>query len=118
MGTPYEFVIRPLLPRLDPKYCNSAGIKSVELVTPHVPSAISSASTNGPDLNATPVIHTEGMGSESGASGDVSFEKQWVVQKSSVAVGSLKKLLEIGYLNAAAIPSNERVGLLSPGGDI
>lgn len=106
-GTPYEFVTRPLLPRLDPKYCNSAGIKSVDLVTPHIPSAISESS-NDMGINANPVINPEETGSDSDASGDVSFEKM-TVQRSSIAVGSLKKLLEIEYLNAPTV-SSERAG--------
>lgn len=105
-GTPYEFVTRPLLPRLDPKYCNSAGIKSVDLVTPHIPSAISVAA-NDMGINASPVMHTGEIGSESGATKDVSFEKKWIVPRSSIAVGSLKKLLEIGY-SSAPILSSER----------
>ena len=106
-GTPYEFVTRPLLPRLDPKYCNSAGIKSVDLVMPHLPLAISDSSTDM-GINANSIIRTEEAESESDASGDVSFEKK-VVQRGSIAVGSLKKLLEIEYSNAPAILS-ERAG--------
>lgn len=106
-GTPYEFVTRPLLPRLDPKYCNSAGIKSVDLVTPHIPSAISESSSDM-GINVNPIMHREEAGSESDTSGDVSFEKM-VVQRSSIAVGSLKKLLEIEYLNAPTV-SSERAG--------
>lgn len=106
-GTPYEFVTRPLLPRLDPKYCNSAGIKSVDLVTPHIPSAISESSSDM-GINVNPIRHTEEAGSENDTSGDVSFEKM-VVQRTSIAVGSLKKLLEIEYLNTPTL-SSERAG--------
>lgn len=113
-GTPYEFVTRPLLPRLDPKYCNSVGIKSVDLVTPHIPLALI-VSTNNVGINANPVTHPDGIGSESGASGNVSFEKQCVVQRSSIAVGSLKKLLEIGC-STAGISSSERAGSVCPSG--
>ena len=111
-GTPYEFVTRPLLPRLDPKYCNSVGIKSVELVTPHIPSAISGSTNTDMGINANPVIYSEAIGSDSSASDDVSFEKKWIVHRSSIAVGSLKKLLEIGCLNAP-VPSSssERSGM-------
>ena len=106
-GTPYEFVTRPLLPRLDPKYCNSAGIKSVDLVTPHIPSAMSESSSDM-GINAHPIIHAEEAGSESDTSGDVSFEKM-VIQRNSIAVGSLKKLLEMEYMNAPTV-SSERAG--------
>lgn len=107
-GTPYEFVTRPLLPRLDPKYCTS-GIKSVDLVTPHLPAAMS-GSAHEAGAHPNPVVQTKGMWLGRGASGDVSFEKKGIVPRSSIAVGSLKKLLEIGNPSGPVIAS-DRAGL-------
>jgi hypothetical protein len=102
-GTPYEFVNRPLLPRHDPKYCTSAGIRSVDLVTPQLPLALSVPS-NDEGTMLESIINTKGTGSTSSGFDGVSFEKKWVVERSSIAAGSLKKLLEIGNSGAAAVP--------------
>lgn len=113
-GTPYEFVNRPLLPRHDPKYCTSAGIRSVDLVTPQLPLALS-VPTNDVGTKGEPNMNTKGTRSRSGEVSNVSFEKKWVVERSSIAAGSLKKLLEIGNSSAAAVPL-DGVGLFNGSG--
>jgi hypothetical protein len=105
-GTPYEFVTRPLLPRLDPKSCASAGIRSVDLVTPHIPSAIPTPTDDG-GTNVNLSTRTTGVGSGSSATGDVRFEKKWNVERSSVAVGSLKTLLQVRNSSGPIIPRIE-----------
>ena len=107
-GTPYEFVTRPLLPRLDPKYSTSGGMKSVDLVTPHASltmgASTSEMATNS-NSNTYPTMHTKASGG--GVPGDVSFEKKRTVQRRSTAVGSLKQLLEIGKSSGTtSIPSD------------
>ena len=91
-GTPYDFATRPLLPRLDPKYSTSAGTKSVDLVTPHVPSAFSVPNDIGTDVK--PILKVKSWDGLTVA--DVTFEKKWVLGSTGPAAGSLKKLLEMG----------------------
>lgn len=98
-GTPYEFTTRPLLPRLDPKHSTSAGTKSVDLVTPHIPSAFSVPNDIATDVKSAPKIKRNGW--DNMTAGDVTFEKKWVVGSIGPAAGSLKKLLEMGKLGPA-----------------
>lgn len=102
-GTPYEFVIRPLLPRHEPTYSVSAGTKSVDLVIPHVPSAFSvpvSGIAVDPKLSST--VKKYDLESTNIA-GDANFGKRWVIGNPGPAAGSLKKLLEIGMPGATTI---------------
>lgn len=102
-GTPYEFVTRPLLPRHDPTYSVSARTKSVDLVTPHVPSAFSvpvSGIAVDPKLSST--VKKLDLESTSIA-GEANFGKRWVTGNPGLAAGSLKKLLEIEIPGATRI---------------
>lgn len=91
-GTPYNFVERPLVRRLnDPLYSNSAAIKSPGLVTPQVPSAAYSVPTK-PNCDkkltikvtapVAPVSENVAMVS------DLSYEKNWDLAHSHGSVGS------------------------------
>ncbi|KAL8906031.1 MAG: hypothetical protein Q9207_002261 [Kuettlingeria erythrocarpa] len=91
-GTPYNFVERPLVRRLnDPLYSNSAAIRSPGLVTPQVPSAAYSVPIK-PDCDkkltievtapVVPVSENVAMVS------NLSYEKNWDLAHSHGSAGS------------------------------
>lgn len=94
-GTPYEFVNRPLLPRHDPTYSVSAGMKSIELVIPCIPSAFSVPESGVATDPKLPSTDTKCQVASTVIEDDDKFRKKYVVGSHGHAAGSLKKLLEL-----------------------
>ena len=95
-GTPYEFINRPLLSRHDPTNSASAGIKSIDLVIPRIPSAFSGSESDVATDPKLPSTDQKCQLESTTIIDDVKFKKRYVGESHGHAAGSLKKLFEFG----------------------
>lgn len=85
-------LFRPLLPRHDPTYSASAGIKSIDLIVPHLHTAFSVPVNGNCVDDKRPLANCD---LENSVIAEEDFGKRWVVGNYEPPAGSLGKLLEI-----------------------